>query len=435
MVQKITKVIEKLKAKIRNEKENKEKYVKTASGFTRERKLPLEAVVIFLTFMVKKTLSVELDKYFEIKGTNSCNKSAMSQRRKLLDYKIFIDLNDSLCDNVYKTIKCNRWNGRKVIAVDGTKVNTINKKEVVMEFGVQKTLGKDVPMAQVISSYDVLAKMCIKSEITMLNRSEGSVAMKMVESYSRDMIVLYDRGFPSSGLMHHHIVNNIPFVMRVKKDFNREVVKFVKKKSKEAIVEIKLSMIGKKSLKEIGYKIEDDMKIRVRLIRVELGEDFTILVTSLKNRKYYNRKKFKELYNMRWGIETYFDKMKNKMKVETFSGRTVENIKQEFHALVLASNIHSLIVQATEHEMHQSNNKREHKYDLKINQNVTLGIFKNRVVELLTSDDIKSVILLMIESFLRYKIPIISERKNVRKKRQYVIRGKHKTVLNYGEAI
>jgi len=433
MVQKIVKIFEELKERIKDEKGNREKYVNDIVSFTRQRKLTIEILVMFLLYMPKKTMTVELEKYFEILGMASCTKGSYSQRRKLLSHKIFIDMNEKYCNSIYEKLDCKRWKGKKVIAVDGTKLNLFNKKEVVAEFGVQKTKGKDVPMAHVISSYDVLNNICIKSEITGLNRGEGIVALKRVPSYSHDTVVLYDRGFPSFGLIFQQIENKIPFVMRLKKDFNKETIKFANGKAKEKIVEIGISARGRRVLKEEGYEVNKDTKIKVRLIRIELRNDFTIIATSLKNRKKYKREDFKKLYNLRWGIETYYDKLKNKMKAETFSGRTVENIKQEFYALILFSNIHSLIVKATESETAKT--KDVNKKEQKINQNVTIGLLKDKIVELLISPTIIDVLLLMIKKFSRYKIPIIPDRQNKRKAKGYIIRGKHKTILNYCSSI
>jgi IS4 transposase len=36
---------------------------------------------------------------------------------------------------------------------------------------------------------------------------------------------------------------------------------------------------------------------------------------------------FKELYHLRWGIETKYQMMKQRLELENFSGRLVDNIK------------------------------------------------------------------------------------------------------------
>ncbi|WP_257791425.1 transposase [Methanosphaera sp. BMS] len=40
---------------------------------------------------------------------------------------------------------------------------------------------------------------------------------------------------------------------------------------------------------------------------------------------------FKEIYNKRWTIETNYDKLKNKLETENFSGRRKIIIEQDFY--------------------------------------------------------------------------------------------------------
>ena len=431
MVQKTEKIIKELQKQIKDEQGNREKYSNTKTGFIRTRIITIEVLLIFIMSLYKRTLSVELESYFKVSRINEFTAGALTQRRKLLKHEIFIDMNDKFCKDVYKRNKVKRWQGKKIIAVDGTKINLFNKKEIVAEFGVQRTKGRDVPMAQIVSSYDVLNSMNIYSRITSLKKSEGMEAIERVSSYERDMIVLYDRGFPSFALMYHHIRNKIPFVMRMKKDFNKETSLFSKSKSKEKIVKIKISPKGRRVLREMGYGIDKSTEIEIRLIRVELENDFTIIATSLKNRKYYHRKEFKKLYNLRWGIETHFDKLKNKMKIETFTGRNVNSVKQECYSQILVSNIHSLLANTADIISSLIKNKKIRIHEYKTNQNVTIGLLKDSMVKLLISNNIKEVLSSLLEDFCKYKIPIKPDRKYERNKKRNILRGKNRTILNF----
>jgi len=435
MVQRTEKIFMNLSKQISNETENRKKYAVDVRNFSRVRILTIETLVVYFLNMVKQTSAVETEKYFRLLGKQSCTLGAITQRKKLLKHEIFIDLNKGFVDDIYKREEIKRWQRKRIIAVDGTKINLFNKEEVKKYFGIQRIKGKEVPMGQIVTSYDVLNNVSITSTITPLNWSEGKEAIERVSSYDRDMIVLYDRGFPSFSLMYHHIRNEIPFVIRVKKDFNTEVKKFSESKTKETVVEIKISSQGKILLSKMNYAVNENTKIKIRLIKIELENDFIVIATSLKNRKDYDRKKFKELYKLRWGIETYFDKLKNKMRVETFSGRTVQSIKQEFYATILVSNIHSFIVKIAEEEILKSKAYKKCKYEYKINQNVSIGILKDNIVELLIHNSINPLLSLIINVFLKHKIPIIPDRKNKRSARKFIIRGRNKTILNYNTAI
>jgi hypothetical protein len=43
----------------------------------------------------------------------------------------------------------------------------------------------------------------------------------------------------------------------------------------------------------------------------------------------------KELYHLRWGIETFLGVLKERLKIENFTGKTVIAIKQDFFVIPL----------------------------------------------------------------------------------------------------
>jgi hypothetical protein len=70
-------------------------------------------------------------------------------------------------------------------------------------------------------------------------------------------------------------------------------------------------------------------KITVRFVRIRLSTGETeVLVTSLPtqggiNSEQYTTQMLKELYNLRWGIETLFGVLKERLKLDNFTGKTV----------------------------------------------------------------------------------------------------------------
>jgi len=58
--------------------------------------------------------------------------------------------------------------------------------------------------------------------------------------------------------------------------------------------------------------------------------------------------KFKGLYGKRWGVETYFDWLKNLLEVERFSSRKVVGIEQDFYEIVFLSTLASVLMKEEE---------------------------------------------------------------------------------------
>ena len=82
-------------------------------------------------------------------------------------------------------------------------------------------------------------------------------------------------------------------------------------------------------------------------------------MTSFIDNKKYRYDMFKVLYFKRWKVETFYDELKNKLKVEYFSGYSHQSILQDFHAAIFISNVQTLIVSDLEQEIKQITKNRK----------------------------------------------------------------------------
>jgi hypothetical protein len=169
--------------------------------------------------------------------------------------------------------------------------------------------------------------------------------------------------------------------------------------------------------KDKGYNRKSS--IQVRLLRVELpGGETEILITTLLDSRKYPAKLFMKLYFMRWGVETFYDELKNKLKVEHFSGYSDITIQQDLYCAVFISNLQSVIVGSLKDELAVINQGRQHDY--KVNANLSYGFLKNRVLELLYQKaPLDKVVSELEELFLKHTIPIRNNRRNERNTQKY----------------
>jgi hypothetical protein len=159
-----------------------------------------------------------------------------------------------------------------------------------------------------------------------------------------------------------------------------------------------------------------------------------ILMTSLLDSQIYPSSMFKELYFLRWGVETYYDELKNKLKVEFFTGYSKITILQDFFCAIFISNLQSVIVNGLQEELKEKNLNT--KLDYKINTNLSYGFLKNRILELLIKEAPLESILTELENlFLENTIPIRENRSNKRNTAKYRVRSKPKVTKNQKDAI
>jgi hypothetical protein len=134
-------------------------------------------------------------------------------------------------------------------------------------------------------------------------------------------------------------------------------------------------------------------------------------------------------------VETFYDELKNKLRIEHFSGYSNQSILQDFKAALFVSNVQTLIFSELEEDLKESN--RDKKYDYKVNTNISYGLLKDRVVTLFldkkpTGIDIVEELKSLYKSHL---VPIRTNRKSERNPDKYRSRIKPKITKNQKDGV
>lgn len=402
-------------------------------GFTRNRKLPFDKLVLLIAKLCKKSLSVELENFFEdLNIKTSCSASGFTQQRLKLDPFFYQVWNKLLCDCFYryerKTVR--RWKDYRLIAVDGSNISLINTPELASKFGGQSNQQGFFVQAKTFYCYDVLNELILHSQISPYRKSELSMAYSLIESFTNDMIAIYDRNFCNYKMVALHCwqENEIKFVIRANE--NRNFVKsFLRGKSSDKIIDLLPSIPAINELRKNGFIIDKNTTIKVRLIKVKLEKSTEVLITNLWKEDEHHKSEFKELYFKRWGIETNISFQKNVLQLESFSGLTSLSIKQDFYATTFIANLYAILIKKAQNKLDKS--KSVKKYRMKVNRNKAVGKFKANLIQLFITKNPEIILQTLYEYCIRDSLP---ERKNrsfkrVRKNRQS--NSKHKTFTNY----
>ena len=145
-----------------------------------------------------------------------------------------------------------------------------------------------------------------------------------------------------------------------------------------------------KYLKSVANDYKDDIefynkilsttyKIRIAKVLVDDNGANTeeILLTNLTEEE-FDINALKELYHLRWNIETNYNVLKNKLKLEEFSGYKNTLIRQDIYSTIWLSNLISLLIIETnlKHEIPTD----RYKYEMKRNTNQVIGIVKSHFI-------------------------------------------------------
>ena len=106
---------------------------------------------------------------------------------------------------------------------------------------------------------------------------------------------------------------------------------FVDEEQTSKIVCIDVPNKHKKEAKDKGLP----EVIEIRLVRIILSSgEVEVLATSLLDENEFSAEDFQYLYSLRWGVETFFSKIKGRLALENFTGKSVESIYQDFWSTI-----------------------------------------------------------------------------------------------------
>lgn len=417
------------------------KFKVSEKDFTRKRKQDFSTTLLFLMNFLKKSLSIEIENFIRFVNTGikqkvlkPFSKSAFVQCRKKIKPEVFKHLSSFVAKEFYTGNEdgIKRWKGFRLLSVDGSRLPLPNTKELRGIYGEYKNsseAGKAQGRISVL--YDVLNNYVLDGLLAPLALGENILAFGHLSYAQKGDLVIYDRGYPSFELVYKHTKLGVDFLIRTKQSFSNMTQSFFNSKKKSAILEMSPGKNTKLSDKE--FNKNDSIKVRLTRIELSSGE-VEILITSLLDAKKYPHKLFKELYFKRWKVETYYDELKNKLKLGCFSGYSDQSIQQDFNAVLLVSNIQTLLVTEINDELAQQ--EKQTKYQYKVNTNLSYGFLKDRVVALLfTGSEVDKVFTELKDLFRKHLVPVRPGRKNKREPDKYRNRVKPLVTKNQKDAI
>ena len=417
------------------------KFRMSDKDFTRNRKQPFYTTLLFMLNLLRKSLTIEIDGFVRhlnerlSSGRQAFTSSAFTQSRKKIDPEVFNHLSEVIIENFYtvENDSINRLNGFRILAVDGSKITLPFTKELKKSYGLTKNQsGVEVVQARASVLYDVLNGITLDAVLENAAKGERQLALSHSHMWKKDDLIIYDRGYPSYDFINEHIKLETNFLIRVKTTYSFSAITvFLQGGKKSAVTEIYPR--EKQSFKDKEY--DKNSGLQVRLVRIDLPNGETeVLITSLLDSRKYPSKIFKELYFLRWGVETFYDELKNKLKIEHFTGYSQVSIQQDFYCAIFISNLQSIMVNDMEEELSEKNQDR--KYTHKVNTNLSYGFLKNRILELLYQHAPLNEIYEELQTlFLKNTVPIRNNRTNPRNTRKYIARLKPKVTKNHKDTI
>jgi hypothetical protein len=224
--------------------------------------------------------------------------------------------------------------------------------------------------------YDVLNHVAIDALLGKATDYEVDLAIEHLKKTQNGDLIIADRGYASYFFLARLSQAGRDFVVRCSSGSFKAATAMLAGEGAASQPVTLIAPQTKKELKELGLP----KQLAVRFVRVLLDTgDYEVLVTSLLDEVEYPVSDFKELYWLRWGVESFYGVVKTRLQLENFTGRTVESIKQDFYAAIYITGLESILTDQAEERLSQKNTK--HAYH--VNKAVSFNAIKNQVIDLL----------------------------------------------------
>ena len=389
------------------------------TAFIRNRKLPFELLILSMLNMLKRTIALELHSFFNYlklkfdKPMICISSSAFTQSRQKLSPDIFIGINDVLIKEFYSDNeqRVKLWESHRLLSIDGSTIMLPYSEALKGVYGVLNNQKKtdDVIIARVSVLYDVCNDIVLQGTLSPFKNGEITLAYNHIKEIKHGDLLILDRGYPSFELAFNIFEKRADFIFRCKHNFSNTTKQFIQSGQNECVLDI--SPKQNQSFKDKSIKASSNITVRLIRIKLDDGED-ELLMTSLTDLTKYPYSIFKDLYYKRWAIETFYNRFKNIISVENFSGLTQQAILQDFNCALFVSNVQSLIIEEAQEKADQKGQNR--KYDYKINTSISLGFLKNRIIDLFISKGAERTLEELENIIMKHTIPIRTGRKNKR---------------------
>ncbi|MBR5180511.1 MAG: IS4 family transposase [Lachnospiraceae bacterium] len=386
---------------IRKVSQSIERYcINPSKDFTRTRKLPIEKLMLGIIGMESGSITNELLDYYDISPETPTASAFVQQRNKLKPEAleaVFKGFSQSLCldGNV----------DFPMFAIDGSDIQVATNPDDPSAYFPGTNGQKDYNLLHLNALYNLDKHIYVDAVIQSRrdwNEHEAFVSM-VDKSKIPKALVIADRGYESYNNMAHIQEKGWCFLIRIKD--GRTGIKDGLDLPAEGTFDIDICMkLTRKQTKEVRELLKDRnhykflpinskfdflpqssrkkdpavfYELSLRVVRFQISDDtYETILTNL-DRIEYPPGKIKELYALRWGIETSFRDLKYTVGMLDFHSKKTACIKQEIYSHMIMYNFAETVTSQV------SIRKKKRKHTYKANFSVAVHIcrlyYRNKV--------------------------------------------------------
>ncbi len=361
----------------------RERFVRNPQkDFKRMRKLGFASVIHLILSMGSSSLGQEILKYFQFQD-DFPSVSAFVQQRQKIKPDAFAELfrRFSLLQEDFSL-----FNGYRLLAVDGSDLILPLNSAEIHAFAESKC-----SMLHLNALFDIRNKQYVDVVIQgrkEMNETAAIVTMtkRLPEQYP--CILLADRGYESYNFFAHVEERLFDYVVRLRTakkssmisglnlpqdeafDLTKDIVITRHSTGPYAVNKEKYKYLAKQARFDfIADSKQPDYEMTIRFVSFPLDTgEFEVLATSLPETE-FPADMLKEIYHLRWGIETSFRELKHVVGLAAFHTKKADCVMQEIYARLILYNFSMLIANQVEIPNEPC---RKHKYQINFTQAIRI---------------------------------------------------------------
>lgn len=340
--------------------------------FTRNRKLSFPQLLGIILGNAKYGLQTNLEQFFEKLEMDHMvySPQAFSKRRQYIKPEAVLTLVRHVAQSFYEDADYETWDEYLLLAVDGTRCNLPCTPETKQVFGAQETAGE--PQVQALCSclYDVLNNIIVDASVNPCTANERHLAaahldsIQKIKAPGKGCILIFDRGYPSADLIDELEKRDLKYIMR----FSSGFLPPDKYPEPDHIVNHRFA--------------KKKAPTTFRVLHFDVNGTEEHLITNLLD-PHITADDFRQLYHLRWEIETAYRTLKSTMEIENFSGILPVAIMQDFYATLFCYNLMSVAEFEMRDDFNALHNKSENRLHYKQNRKRVIDELKPKVVKML----------------------------------------------------
>lgn len=398
-----------------------------SKDFTRKRKLSFQDTISVLLSMEGKSTTNELLDYFRC-SVNTPTASALRQQRDKIMPEAFELLFQEFVDVcIDKNVL---FNGYRLLVIDGSDLAIAANPSDPDSYFPGSNGQRPYNILHLNALYDLRQKVYVDAIIQKSRTANEHKALcKLVDrSNISNALLLADRGYESYNNLAHIQEKGWKFLIRVK-DGNKGIASGLDLPNAEEFdcpVHLSLTRKQTNAVKELCRKnschrylshgkVFDFLPtharkydpfisytLHFRVVRFKLTDaSYETVLTNL-DPDIFPPQTLKELYAMRWGIETSFRDLKYTVGLAAFHSKKMEHIFQEIFARLIMYNFSELITSSV--VIHKKNRKYAYRANFSAAVHICREFFRGNV----HPPDVEALL-------ARFISPVRPDRKRVRK--------------------